>query len=577
MARTWYAGSRTAPRVPPSRNGNQAQPSQSVSGGNKFTVNDTTSSSSSPSSSAAPTAATAEHQTSPTKTVHSESDSDPDSDGSIAWVTPLTSPLREANTQPTQHPKPKNPPTAVTSESQGAMTSNLVRTMINPFAPSSSTPGSESAPRRAPIAQMVPLPPNAAVTTAAPAVTNLGGPPNSHHYPGDGIYPNTISIVDPRAFFPTTASTISLAAPILASTPTVPKKECARQRSASKVTLTPAPITALSAFNDATLASHVQDVKVRAPARQQQTSGVTKRKNVKKSPRPKSTGTPEGVAAEKRGRGRPRNRAEVQQPLLQQDGEYRPKEQLRKQAKQHQPALQIPTPVPQTYSPNPFTPFQSTPSAFPRQQQRAIAVDTDGAVCAEEPRRWPERGDYVASLQTFDSKPEPIHSDPVHFCANHAAHENPLQPLGHAVCTSCRNAANRHILVARPGLASSAWWPLCETCGEDERLRLKPAREGCSCCRKWLCFWCQTEEVEIRCAKNRVEAECKRRTIVRGGMDGDDPTVELGWACDCGRTIGPNATLLRCAGCQGLKYGRFDQQEAVSREENLRKAALAWT
>ena len=74
-----------------------------------------------------------------------------------------------------------------------------------------------------------------------------------------------------------------------------------------------------------------------------------------------------------------------------------------------------------------------------------------------------------------------------------------------------------------------------------------------------------------------MEAEFRRRTIVREGMDRDVKTAFLGWACPCGQDIGPDATLLRCTGCQGLRVGRLDAQEAAPRENALRKAAMAWT
>lgn len=78
--------------------------------------------------------------------------------------------------------------------------------------------------------------------------------------------------------------------------------------------------------------------------------------------------------------------------------------------------------------------------------------------------------------------------------------------------------------------------------------------------------------------KNEVEAEYRRRTIVELGMDGKAETVAMmGWACECGREIGPDATLLKCVGCQGMLVGKLDPGEAAAREQALTKNALAWT
>ena len=77
--------------------------------------------------------------------------------------------------------------------------------------------------------------------------------------------------------------------------------------------------------------------------------------------------------------------------------------------------------------------------------------------------------------------------------------------------------------------------------------------------------------------KNEVEAEYRRRTFVGAGMDGDVETVSMGWACECGREIGPDANLLKCVGCEGLLVGKLDPGEAAAREQALTKNALAWT
>lgn len=110
-----------------------------------------------------------------------------------------------------------------------------------------------------------------------------------------------------------------------------------------------------------------------------------------------------------------------------------------------------------------------------------------------------------------------------------------------------------------------------------EMLHIEPSRKGCSCWNKSLCFSCLTEEVEKRNVKNSVEAEFRRRHFVGKGMDGNVETVIMGWACECGKEIGSSATLMRCVGCQGMRLGKVDPQEAAAREETLRKTALAST
>ena len=76
---------------------------------------------------------------------------------------------------------------------------------------------------------------------------------------------------------------------------------------------------------------------------------------------------------------------------------------------------------------------------------------------------------------------------------------------------------------------------------------------------------------------NSVEAEFRRRTFIGEGMDGEVKTVVLGWACECGGEIGPDATLMICIGCQGMVVGKLDPQEKVARENAMTKTALAWT
>ena len=77
---------------------------------------------------------------------------------------------------------------------------------------------------------------------------------------------------------------------------------------------------------------------------------------------------------------------------------------------------------------------------------------------------------------------------------------------------------------------------------------------------------------------NVAEAEFRRRTLIEEGlMDGDDRTVTTGWACECGKEVGPDPTLMKCIGCDGMRVGRLDPRETAAREERLRKTALAWT
>lgn len=85
------------------------------------------------------------------------------------------------------------------------------------------------------------------------------------------------------------------------------------------------------------------------------------------------------------------------------------------------------------------------------------------------------------------------------------------------------------------------------------------------------------QEVEKRKMRDRVEAESRRRSFVGEGKDGQDKTVILGHVCECGGEIGPNTTLLKCVGCQGMIVGRLDPQLAIAREIALTNTALAWT
>ena len=77
--------------------------------------------------------------------------------------------------------------------------------------------------------------------------------------------------------------------------------------------------------------------------------------------------------------------------------------------------------------------------------------------------------------------------------------------------------------------------------------------------------------------KNSVEAEYRRRTFIEAGMVRGVETVTMGWSCDCGREIAPDANLLKCIGCEGMLVGKLDPGEAAARERALTKNALAWT
>ena len=536
-----FAGPRPAQTVPlskgaVSKTGDPASSNKGVLSKNETAVN----------------VCTTAHQTTPNQATHSDSDSD----GPVTWATPLSTPQKELNTQQTkeaidasidlaklrhQHSKPKEPQTPTTFKFKDATTTKQVR-MMDTLAPS------PSAQRRAPTAQMVPLPANAAATTTPAAIIN----PETSTTSPFGPCPSTMKASNSQAYFPMIAPTSLSLSSSLQSSPTASKKPTPTK---PPITLTPAPATAPSAFKDAALAAHVQNTRVLSTAKQQ-SNGVKKRQYVQISSPLKSASTPESVAEGKRGRGRPRTRAE-EQPL--------------QQSRQHRPPIQ------------PFTPFPPTgfPPAFPTQQQQTVTLRSNGdpnpTLCSEEPRLWPGRGDYVATLYRFNVKPETIHSAPIYACANHAAHQDSQAPHAHGVCTTCRHGAIRHLKVTKPELLGSAWWELCKTCGDNEMLRFEPSRQGCTCCKKWLCFSCQTEEIERRGMRNGVEAELRRRTLVGMRMEKGVKTVTIGWACECGREIGPDATLSKCIGCRGIRGGGVEPQEAAAREVTLRKTALAWT
>ncbi|CAD6564844.1 MAG: hypothetical protein ASARMPRED_005704 [Alectoria sarmentosa] len=238
------------------------------------------------------------NQTTPTKVIDSASLSD----RLETWATPFSSPQKQLDTQPKkeaidasahlakliqQHSKTKDPQMATTSKEP--TTPKLVE-MMHTFEPSS------SAPRRAPTAQMVPLPPNTAVTTApaGPVTTETS---KSSLF---GPRPSSMTLSNSKAFFPATASPSLLVAPIIPSSSTAALKKSAIEKCSPKkpkTTMTPAPAIAPSA-------SHVQNTKLLSRAKNH-TNGVKKRQRIRTSSSPKSASALESVPEEKRGRGRP--------------------------------------------------------------------------------------------------------------------------------------------------------------------------------------------------------------------------------------------------------------------------------
>ena len=107
--------------------------------------------------------------------------------------------------------------------------------------------------------------------------------------------------------------------------------------------------------------------------------------------------------------------------------------------------------------------------------------------------------------------------------------------------------------------------------------RTDPGMRGCSCARAWLCFSCQMLKLEMRGVKNSAEADFRRRIFPADGKDGEVETVTFDYACQCGRTVEPDATVLTCVGCGGVRFGQLDRQGILDKEEVLRRTALAWT
>ena len=577
MARTWFAGHPDAPTVPPSKDPNGAASqkvdpagsNERLSAQNVSTVQDF-----------APT-----RQTIPTKARHSDSESDT----SVAWVTPLSSSQRELNSQkrakacdppatPAQlirrHLKSKDPQTQATSEASSI--SKPVETM-GIFAPSTLTQ------RRAPVAQMVPLPSVAAVTTKPAVATTT---PETLTRSLFGQFSIPVSASDPAVSFPATAPASFSLSSIMPSTrpaslrkPTpkvstpkepipkepIPKKTILKKATPRKpeITLTPAPATTPTAFKDAALAAHVQNTKLQTPAKRRLNS-------VKTSSPLQSVSTLEPVAEEERGRSGSRTSSEEQS--------LEPHKQRRPPA---QPRTPSPRPSDSSYQ-TISSASSSAPSTSPLQQgEQYVTFDLNGDVvpkfCSEEPRLWPANAtsDYVRRLQHFNSMPETIHSAPVQACANHAAHTDKRH--GHGVCGSCRTNAFRWIQATTPEVWLSAWWPLCKVCGNDDMQRTDPGMRGCSCARTWLCFSCQMLKLEMRAVKNSVEADFRRKIFPADGKDGEVEAVTFDFACQCGKAVESDSTVLKCVGCEGVRFGKLSRQGVFDHEEVLRKNVLAWT
>ncbi|CAD6571740.1 MAG: hypothetical protein ASARMPREDX12_004674 [Alectoria sarmentosa] len=361
MARTCSANPPIAqmvgnPKGAVSKMGNPDQSKESVLWKNRIAVNDFV---------------VPVNQTTPTKVIDSASLSD----RLETWATPFSSPQKQLDTQPKkeaidasahlakliqQHSKTKDPQMATTSKEP--TTPKLVE-MMHTFEPSS------SAPRRAPTAQMVPLPPNTAVTTApaGPVTTETS---KSSLF---GPRPSSMTLSNSKAFFPATASPSLLVAPIIPSSSTAALKKSAIEKCSPKkpkITMTPAPAIAPSA-------SHVQNTKLLSRAKNH-TNGVKKRQRIRTSSPPKSASALESVSEEKRGRGRPRTRPE-EQPL--------------QQNRQHRSPIQPSLPFPRTCFSNQSNSSLFAPSGFPLQQAQAVTFNINGdsqpIFCSEEPRLWP--------------------------------------------------------------------------------------------------------------------------------------------------------------------------------------------
>lgn len=573
MARTWFPGHPTAPNAPPSRGAvskarNPAPSNEDELSKNKVAVRD----------SATP------HPITPTKATRS----DTEPYGPEISTTPSSSRQKEPDTQPTKGASdhPLGLPIVVqkldqqlSKEREQRRAATQMSNESVAFKPATAMDGhvpSPSAPRRAPTAQMVGLPPSAAVTAAPAAITSPAASTEFPHGPCQSASAmgasNTQACnhVTAPGSLPVSLNSSSPSSAIASSEKCLPKKSTPK---APKITLTPAPATAPNAFRDTAFVPGVQNTKLLSPVKQQ-TNGIQKRKYTKRS-KPDLPSTPDSVPEEKRGPGRPRTTS------------TRVEEQSLEQKTQHRPPVQPATSLNNgTAVPNqPSSSSPAGPSALPTQQQQPATLRSNHVsnplLCSEDPRLWPGRGDYVSSLQNFDSTPSAIHSEPVRACSNRAAHQDPAQGAhGHGVCTTCRNGAYRHLEGTRREKLGSAWWPLCNTCSSQasqaSKSHTEPQRNGCSCATRWLCCSCLTEEVETRHARNTVEAE-SRRNLVGRGMDKDASTVITGWLCECGKAIGPGPRVMKCVGCQGTRIGAVNPKEEAAREKAFRKMAFKCT
>ena len=107
--------------------------------------------------------------------------------------------------------------------------------------------------------------------------------------------------------------------------------------------------------------------------------------------------------------------------------------------------------------------------------------------------------------------------------------------------------------------------------------RTDPGMRGCSCAQAWLCFSCQMVKLELRGVKNSVETDFRRRIFPADGKDGEVETVTFDFACECGRAVEADSTVLKCVGCRGVRFGKLSRQGVFDHEEVLRRNVLAWT
>ncbi|MCJ1452772.1 hypothetical protein MMC28_003115 [Mycoblastus sanguinarius] len=187
---------------------------------------------------------------------------------------------------------------------------------------------------------------------------------------------------------------------------------------------------------------------------------------------------------------------------------------------------------------NPCSSTLSSPTLSHLQQKQAVTINLDGDLvpkyCSEEPRLF-NGNSLVESLLTLDDTPKLPHSEPIRPCANRAAHQDPDQPYGYGVCSTCRTHAHRHIIDTTPELMGVNWWPLCCACGEEALADARSGtmgtnvKMGCSCGREWLCSMCRIQEMEIVKTKSEVEAQFRWGIVGVGVVDGTEKIVLPGW------------------------------------------------